>query len=130
MTLVTRIPLIVADFAVLALTWMKTYAQIQSARRLRTSAPIVACLARDGTVYFVYVFGLVSNAFTQGFICSALLVMNIVQMLLGSSLVVSGPEARYPALCSRPDYLYAERAFYRELHSGFSRRHHYPPVIG
>lgn len=70
LTLVTRIPLIVADFGVLALTWMKTYTQIQSARRLQTPAPMVACLARDGTIYFI-----------------ALLIMNIVQMLLGTSLV-------------------------------------------
>ncbi|THH00332.1 hypothetical protein EW026_g2162 [Hermanssonia centrifuga] len=51
-TIGTRIPVIIADILVLALTWHKTFRHRMDAIRVGVRTPLSALLLRDGTVYF------------------------------------------------------------------------------
>ncbi|GJE93811.1 hypothetical protein PsYK624_099730 [Phanerochaete sordida] len=48
-----RLPTLLGDVLVLALTWAKTAAQVRATRRLRLRSPLYALFLRDGTLYFV-----------------------------------------------------------------------------
>lgn len=56
--LITRVSVIIADVLVLVLTWVKTYEQVVSARRLGQTMSVSICLLRDGTIYFVILLAL------------------------------------------------------------------------
>lgn len=47
-TLVSRIPLILAEALVLILTWIKTYKQVVDARGTEVTMSLSECLLRDG----------------------------------------------------------------------------------
>ncbi|THG94467.1 hypothetical protein EW026_g7011 [Hermanssonia centrifuga] len=75
-TIGTRIPVIIADILVLALTWRKTFRHRMEAIRVGVQTPLSALLLRDGTVYFF-----------------ALLAMNIAVVLVNTvpSLQTASP---------------------------------------
>ena len=47
--------MITADALVLCLTWVKTYGQLKSARKLQIKTPLSMLFLRDGTLYFMRV---------------------------------------------------------------------------
>ncbi|EKM48828.1 uncharacterized protein PHACADRAFT_266071 [Phanerochaete carnosa HHB-10118-sp] len=68
---ITRGSLVLADTIVLVLTWIKTFGNWKTTRRLNIKVSLTTCLLRDGTLYFI-----------------ALLAMNITQLLTDGNSAV------------------------------------------